>query len=219
MSAAAEAESLDELFLRLEAAGVMLRIDPGLMPTMAKAPTLGRWELDLLRTVEDVVRLGHVDHVTEDECVLAGGVVPLGAGSLVVHCAASGPSLPPAGSVVAAGQDPAPDGQRRVPVLRGGAGRVRRGDPRRRPRTEPAVPAQRLRRHPGQLGADAGAGSTGVPGLQRRVRHRCLVQPVRLEPDPDRPSQRELPAVHEAAVRAAAATDRGLARMSALADG
>ena len=50
MAAAADAESLDDLFLRLEAADVMLRIDTGVVPTMAKTPTLGMWELDLLRT-------------------------------------------------------------------------------------------------------------------------------------------------------------------------
>ncbi len=38
MAAAADAESLDDLFLRLEAAGVMLRIDPDVVPTMAKTP-------------------------------------------------------------------------------------------------------------------------------------------------------------------------------------
>ena len=43
MAAAAEAESLDDLFLRLEAAGVMLRLDHDVVPTMAKTPTLGRW--------------------------------------------------------------------------------------------------------------------------------------------------------------------------------
>jgi len=41
MAAATDAESLDDLFLRLEAAGVMLRIDTDLVPTMAKTPTLG----------------------------------------------------------------------------------------------------------------------------------------------------------------------------------
>src|SRR5262249_51172144 len=41
MAAAADAESLDDLFLRLEAAGVMLRIDRDAIPTMAKTPTLG----------------------------------------------------------------------------------------------------------------------------------------------------------------------------------
>ena len=38
----------------------MLRIDPDVVPTMAKTPTLGTWELDLLRTIERVVRLGHI---------------------------------------------------------------------------------------------------------------------------------------------------------------
>ena len=41
MQAAAAATSLDELFLRLEDAGIMLRIDRSVTPTMAKAPTLG----------------------------------------------------------------------------------------------------------------------------------------------------------------------------------
>jgi hypothetical protein len=95
MASAADAESPDDLFLRLEAAGVMLRVDPGRMPTMAKTPTLGRWELDLLRTVEHVVRLGHVERVTADEIVLQRGTVPLAPGALVVHCAASGLAYPP----------------------------------------------------------------------------------------------------------------------------
>lgn len=95
MAAAADAESLDDLFVRLEAAGVMFRIDTGKSPTMAKTPTLGRWELDLLRTIENVVRLGHIKYVSADEIVLDGGVVPLAPGALVVHCAASGLSYPP----------------------------------------------------------------------------------------------------------------------------
>jgi hypothetical protein len=42
----------------------MFRIDSEVTPTTAKTPTLGTWELDLLRTVERVVRLGHIvtDH-------------------------------------------------------------------------------------------------------------------------------------------------------------
>src|SRR6476646_4469335 len=85
MASAADAESLDDLFLRLEAADVMLRIDPGVTPTMAKTPTLGVWELDVLRSVERVVRLGHVRHVTVSEIVLDRGSVPLPPDSLLVH--------------------------------------------------------------------------------------------------------------------------------------
>ncbi len=95
MEAAAAAESLDDLFLRLESAGVMLRIDRDVVPTMAKTPTLATWELVLLRQIENVVRLGHIRHVTGDEIVFDRGSVPLAPGSLVVHCAASGLQYPP----------------------------------------------------------------------------------------------------------------------------
>jgi hypothetical protein len=95
LAAAAEATSPDELFLRLEAAGVMFRLDPDVLPSMAKTPTLGAWELDLLRNVENVVRLGHVKHVTRREIVLDDGSVALAPGSLIVHCAASGLTYPP----------------------------------------------------------------------------------------------------------------------------
>ena len=95
MEAAAAADSLDDLFLRLEAAGVMLRIDTEAIPTMAKTPTLGAWELELLRTIENVIRLGHIKHVAPGEIVLDEGVVPLPRDALVVHCAASGLQYPP----------------------------------------------------------------------------------------------------------------------------
>lgn len=95
MAAAASAESLDDLFARLEASGVMLRVDQCSVPTMAKTPTLGEWELALLRTVRNVVRRGHIRRVTASELVFDDGAVPLPPGSLVVHCAASGLSYPP----------------------------------------------------------------------------------------------------------------------------
>ena len=85
MAAAAPAESLEDLFLRLDAAGVMLRIDRDVVPTMAKTPTLAEWELELLRTVENVVRLGHIKHVTSREIVLDDGVASLASRSLVVQ--------------------------------------------------------------------------------------------------------------------------------------
>lgn len=95
MTAAAAASSPDDLFLRLERAGVMLRIDTTVTPTMAKAPTLGQWELDLLRQVHDVVRLGHLRQVERNRLVLDDGQVRLSEGTLVVHCAAPGLKYPP----------------------------------------------------------------------------------------------------------------------------
>jgi hypothetical protein len=95
MEAAVEAASPDDLFLRLEDAGVMLRIDRSVTPTMAKTPTLAQWELDRLRTIENVVRLGHVEHVEPGRVVLEDGSVATARDAVVVHCAASGLQYPP----------------------------------------------------------------------------------------------------------------------------
>ena len=80
----------DEFFLHLEEQGLMLRIDRSVTPTMAKAPTLAAWELDLLRTLEDVVRLGHITHVEPGRLVCADGDAPIASDAVVVHCAADG---------------------------------------------------------------------------------------------------------------------------------
>lgn len=95
VEAAAGAVSPDELFLRLEAAGVMLRIDRTVTPTMAKTPTLAQWELDRLRTIEDVVRLGHLRHVEPNRLVLSEGEARTAKDAVIVHCAASGLQYPP----------------------------------------------------------------------------------------------------------------------------
>jgi hypothetical protein len=93
---AAASASLDELFLRLEDAGVMLRIDRSVTPTMAKAPTLGGWELDLLRSIGNVVRHGHVRHVERGRLEMADGTtVRVADDAVVVHCAADGLKNPP----------------------------------------------------------------------------------------------------------------------------
>jgi hypothetical protein len=90
MEAATQAGSLDDLFLRLEAAGVMLRVDRERLPTMARTPTLAQWELDLLRNIENVVRLGHVRAVRSGEIELDGGRIEIARDAVVVHCAAAG---------------------------------------------------------------------------------------------------------------------------------
>ncbi len=90
VEAAAAAASLPDLFLRLEAAGVMLRIDRGVEPTMARTPTLAQWELDLLRSIENVVRLGHIRSVEQGSIELDEGRVTIARDAMVVHCAAAG---------------------------------------------------------------------------------------------------------------------------------
>jgi len=95
MEAASKATSPDELFLNMEVAGVMIRVDPRVTPSMAKTPTLAQWELDRLRAVENVVRLGHVRHVESGRVVCVDGEFAIDRDALVVHCAASGLQYPP----------------------------------------------------------------------------------------------------------------------------
>ncbi|MCW2847910.1 MAG: pyridine nucleotide-disulfide oxidoreductase [Marmoricola sp.] len=90
MQAAGSASSLPALFLELEDAGIMLRIDRAVEPTMAKAPTLGTWELDQLRTISHVVRRGHVDTVSRGRIHFDDGSVTVADDALVVNCAADG---------------------------------------------------------------------------------------------------------------------------------
>jgi len=94
-AAAEAASSLDDLFLRLEEAHVMMRIDRSVNPTMARTPTLATWELERLRSIENVVRLGHIRSVDPGRITLAEGSVDLAPDTLVVHCAASGLKSPP----------------------------------------------------------------------------------------------------------------------------
>jgi hypothetical protein len=95
MEAAEAATFPDEVFFLLEDAGVMLRIDRSVTPTMAKVPTLAQWELDRLREIDRVVRLGHIRHVERGRLVLDDGDVAIAPDTMVVHCAASGLRYPP----------------------------------------------------------------------------------------------------------------------------
>jgi hypothetical protein len=95
MASAAAATSVEDLFLRLEEAGVALRIDRSFPATMAKGPTLAVWELEQLRTIENVVRLGHIRKVEPGRITLTEGSAEVARDALVVHCAASGLKYPP----------------------------------------------------------------------------------------------------------------------------
>lgn len=216
MTAAAAAETLDDLFLRLEAAGVMLRIDTDVVPTMAKTPTLGVWELDLLRTIENVVRLGHITHVTADEIVLDRGVVPLRPGSIVVHCAAAGLQYPPL--VPIWGKDAI-----RLQTIRAGfpcfcaalAGYVeatRDEDEERNrlcpPNNLPDNPASWAQM---QVRGTLAARAYGAEPDIAAWANECALNPARIEP-----SRGEEPGVKAASARLADVAEQGLARMTEL---
>ena len=95
LEAVAASDTVEEAFDRLEEAGVMLRLDPDIRPTMAKGPTLSIAERDGLRRIENVVRLGHVRRIERDRIELAEGSIPTSPAHVHVHCAAAGIAIRP----------------------------------------------------------------------------------------------------------------------------
>ncbi len=89
MQAFAEARSIDDLYLRLEACGAMLRIDRSRMPTMFHLATLSEAEVAVLRGIHDVVRLGRVTALEAGGMQLERGRVAVEPGALYVDCTAS----------------------------------------------------------------------------------------------------------------------------------
>ncbi len=96
VEASAEAESIDDLFARLEACGQLLRFDPDVVPTMYHGATLTVAELEALRTIENVVRLGHVRAIAATEIQLEQGTVATDPGQLYIDCSAAGLGKAPA---------------------------------------------------------------------------------------------------------------------------
>ena len=89
LAAFAAATSIDDAFLRMEASGQMLRIDPSRTPTMFHYATTSRGEVALLRGITQVIRMGRVKAIEPDALVLDEGRVGMTAGTLYVDCTAS----------------------------------------------------------------------------------------------------------------------------------
>lgn len=96
MAAFAEASSVRDLFLRLEACGAMLRIDPAVEPAMFHFATLAPGEVEVLRQIRHVIRLGRVQAIEVDRMVLAQGQVPVEPDTLFIDCTASAVEFRPA---------------------------------------------------------------------------------------------------------------------------
>jgi hypothetical protein len=99
LEAIAECDSIDEIFARLEDREMMLRTDRNVRPTMMKGGTLSLGELEQLRRIDDVVRLGHVERIELDEIVLEHGSIPTSPDHLHIHCASAGLSDNPPKSI------------------------------------------------------------------------------------------------------------------------
>ena len=90
LEAMAASESVEEVYERLEKDGIMLRTDGAVVPAMMKGATVSLGELQQLRRIRNVVRLGHVERIEPDQIVLERGSIPTTPKHLHVHCAAPG---------------------------------------------------------------------------------------------------------------------------------
>ncbi|MDT5147153.1 MAG: hypothetical protein QOC58_1798 [Mycobacterium sp.] len=85
-----DAVSLEDLFGRLEDAGGLLRLDHAVKPTMYRCATVSRAELEQLRRITDVVRMGHLQRIEHGKMILDGGGVATDGSALYVDCTADG---------------------------------------------------------------------------------------------------------------------------------
>jgi hypothetical protein len=216
MEAASGAASLDDLFLRLESAGVMLRIDTDVMPSMAKTPTLATWELDILRTVENVVRKGHIKGITTSEITLDDGTIALPPGSLVVHCAASGLRYPPLVPIWEPDMIRLQTSRAGFPCFNAallGYVEATRDDDRERNRLCPTNTLPDTLTSWARMqarGALATRAFGAEPDIAEWANH-CALNPSRIEP-----AQREDPALEAVSARLAEHAPAGLARLADL---
>ena len=217
LEAGSRSTSLDELFLRLEDVGVMMRIDRDVLPTMARVPTLAAWELDLLRSIENVVRLGHVREVRSDAIVLTDGVIRLAPDTLVVHCAAHGLRDAPTMPIWGNGRITLQPIRSGFPCFAGAlAGYVEATREAAEDKNRLCPPSPYGNSLAGWvrmqvLGGRAAAAFNSEPDI-REWAHGCALHPARI-----RPERRDDPAVQAVIQRVQSVSGPGMARMAQLA--
>jgi len=87
--ALAAAKSIPNLFARLEAAGCLLRLDKNITPQMFHGATISKMELVELQKIKNIVRLGRVQRIEENEIILDRGSIPTSPDVVHVDCSAS----------------------------------------------------------------------------------------------------------------------------------
>jgi len=90
LEAVAECDTIEQVFERLEVRQVVLRLDRSIQPSVLKGATASLGELDGLRRIENIVRLGHVQQIHLDRITLEQGSIPTTPDHLHIHCASAG---------------------------------------------------------------------------------------------------------------------------------
>lgn len=102
--AVAAARDMDDLFARLQAAGLLVALDPAVTPGTYRGALTSAAERALLRRVTDVVRAGRVSAITRERIEMQAGSVPTDASQVHIDCTAGALSLKPAVPVFAPGR-------------------------------------------------------------------------------------------------------------------
>lgn len=89
LDALREAASVEDLYRRLETAGLARRFDRTVTPTMFRGAILSAAECEQLERIERVVRLGRIHHVGTHRIVLEHGEIPTDPRQVHVDCTAS----------------------------------------------------------------------------------------------------------------------------------
>ena len=96
LQSAAEAESVDDLFLRLEACGQLVRLDPAVSPTMYRCATVSQGEIESLGRIRNVIRQGRVESIGTEQIMLEEASIPTDRRQVHVDCTAAGLRVSPA---------------------------------------------------------------------------------------------------------------------------
>ena len=86
----AESRTLREYYESLERHGRLIRLDPEVWPTKWRCATVNHRELERLRSIEHIVRMGRVKRIERDQVLLDEGTIQTGPGWLHVDCTADG---------------------------------------------------------------------------------------------------------------------------------
>ena len=88
MEAIAGSTSIDNMFDRIEEAGIFTRIDEDVRPAMFHGATISDPELAELRKIKNVIRKGRIQRIETDQIIMDEGTLPNDPDTLFVDCSA-----------------------------------------------------------------------------------------------------------------------------------
>ena len=85
-----ESATPEDMFARLNAAGILWRLDSEVWPSMYRCATVTPTEFTQLQRVKNVVRMGHVERIHANGLELTEGTYALPEGTAYIDCSADG---------------------------------------------------------------------------------------------------------------------------------